>query len=465
MDPNLLLKIIKDAIKQIPSLKYAFGVLGLVSIVALVSSYSIDHRITVYGVIFLLIMSAIILLFSKLSSLSANYFKVPAIFFLWFSVLLTIILPTLLVSSIFFKKPLDLSFYLVTQPVVTKEEKEEEKEDESTLIATEHFKEIGLEYTGKIRFIERWNNSLIVGHSDPNSLYIYDDAMLQNRQSIAINGKPIDIAVNDRTAVVSTNYPSAIHVIDLLTKKVLNTFVLPASKGAYPSLSSVIDGQLPSEITSFALINEEVWVIASDNSNAVLYVVNLENGTYEVPDFYDDEMAFDARGWQLKTIGQKIYAIETDSVPSGIHLFTRTTYKEFGGHDYDLIGSATNIWESPSNSVSFINQDNDVIGTSISGDNIVPTSNYGNLGSLGVENWIDPTVKVFGDMIYMAINEATIPSQKMLWSTIISFNNGSKKIYGEVFDAEIADMEVFKNKLILLKQNADGEEQLIYLDI
>jgi len=115
MGIEVLLQIIRDAIKQIPSLKYAFGVLALVSIVAIVSSMKVDYRITVFGVIFVIIMAAVVLLFSRLNQLAAGHFKLPAIILLWFSLLVSIVVPSLLISSVFFKSPLDLS-QVLTEP-------------------------------------------------------------------------------------------------------------------------------------------------------------------------------------------------------------------------------------------------------------------------------------------------------------------------------------------------------------
>lgn len=464
MGINALLKIIKESIKEIPSLKYAFGVLALVSIVAIVASLQLDYRIAIFGVLFVLLMSTVVLIFSKLSRLDGGHFRTPAIFFLWFSLAVSIVLPTLLISSIFFKYPLDLSFYLTHNNNPIEAPVELDKDNKESIHFTD-FKpiEISLPDHGKIEFIERWNNLLIAGFSSPNQIIIAEDPELTISQQISLNGSPIHIELDDRYAYVATKYPSGIHKIDLLSKKTIQSFLLPHDKNFFPKLVATIDGQLPTEIQSMALFDTQIWILASDNNNAVLYILDLQNGNYSVPKYFDEEIAFSARGWRLERIAQKIFAIETDSIPSGLHILENDKYITFGGHDYDLISSATNIWASSSNSLSFIDPENQLIGVNITLNSIVPLALYGNLGETGAQNWIDPIVKIDGDITYIAVNESTIPNQKILWSTLISFENKNKNEIGMFIDSKIIDIAIFRNRIYSIVENSNKNRRLTYV--
>lgn len=462
MGIDVLLKIIRDAIKDIPSLKYAFGVLALVSIIAIVSTLKLDYRITVFGVVFIILMSSVILLFSNLSKLAGGHFKLPAISLLWFSLVVAIVLPSLLISSIFFKKPLDLSFYLTQGTSITPHTSIDDSEELTQAQNTVHSLKGNL---GKVRFIETWNNNIVAGYSSPNQLVVFENRDLSNLQKISINGAPVDIEIDDRYAYVSTEYPSAVHVIDLLSKTVKNTYELPHDKSLFPELSEIIDGQLPSGISSIALSKDRLWLIASDDSNAVLYSLNINDGKYHIPQYFDDDIAFDARGWKLESISQDVFAITTDTVPSSLIAIKPDGYIQFGGHDYDIVSSATNIWASMSGSVSFIDPSNKIVGINVTGGNIVPVANYGELGSLGSENWVDPIAKVFGNKIYLALNESTIPGQKILWSTILIIEDNAKREVGMIIDSRVLDIDIFKNKIFMVVEDADSNRSLSFIDI
>jgi len=466
MPIEALLRIIKEAIKQVPSLKYAFGVLALVSIVAIASSMKLDYRVTVFGVIFVIIMAAVVLLFSRLSQLAAGHFKAPAIILLWFSLLVSIVVPSLLVSSVFFKAPLDLSQYITEfdKSLIQSEDVDNEDTASSDEIDGSKFSDINLSGFGSIKFVDSWNGNLVAGFATPNQIVMFDDEKLSNSQIITINGSPITFARDDRYLYLATEYPSSIQKIDLLLKKVTETFVLPTDKTAFPLLENEIDGQLPSEIRSVALSGKNLWVAVSDNSSAVLYALNLDAGKYSVPKYYDHNIAFDARGWKLVSIGQKVYAATTNSVPSSLIRLEEDSYVVYGGHDYDIVSSLTNIWETSTGSLSFVDSQNQVVGVSVSDSAITPIAKIGDLGDLGKANWVDPVVVVEGGRIYMAINERAQSSQKNLWATIVEIENGVVNKLGMLVDSRIIDMTYFKSRLFLIAEGTDHARRVYFAE-
>lgn len=106
--PNLL-NIIRESVRNVPALKYAFGVLGLLAVVAAVPAMQLDYRIALVGTIVVVLLAALVLVFSKLSVLDRGHFRLPALVLVWFTIILTMAVPTLLITSVFFKQPVDLS--------------------------------------------------------------------------------------------------------------------------------------------------------------------------------------------------------------------------------------------------------------------------------------------------------------------------------------------------------------------
>lgn len=106
------LRILREAIKAVPAVKYALGVAGIASAVALAYSLRLDPKVTVLGTPVMLILMAVLVVFARLASLSKGYLFGPAIILAWFALLLLMVVSTLLVSCFFFRRPLDLSGWL-----------------------------------------------------------------------------------------------------------------------------------------------------------------------------------------------------------------------------------------------------------------------------------------------------------------------------------------------------------------
>jgi hypothetical protein len=330
----------------------------------------------------------------------------------------------------------------------------------------ERASEIDLQSFGRIEFIENWNRSLIAGFSKPNEVVIAKAQGLGAFRRVPVNGLPQLIEVSGNRAYVATRYPSAVIVLDLITEQTLASLPLPRHRADFPVAAGILgDAQLPREITSIAVQGDRLWMIAADENNAVIYVVDVEHGQYSVPPVFDDDMAFDARGWVLETIAHRVFAVETDSVPSALHVLTEEEHTEFGGHNCGLVGSATAIWPSASGAVSLITPKNEVVEVEISEGALNPVAQHGNLGSLGADNWIDPVVTVDRGRIYMAVNESTIPSQKMLWSTVVLFENGQKTEMATFFDARATDIAVFLDNVYTIIEDSDGQRKLFSLEI
>jgi hypothetical protein len=110
--PVAPLRILREAIKAVPAVKWALGVAGIASAVALVYSLRISPRVAVLGTVVTLLLMTVLVVFARLASLSKGALRSPAIVLTWFSLLLLMVVSALLVTCVFFRQPLDLSHWL-----------------------------------------------------------------------------------------------------------------------------------------------------------------------------------------------------------------------------------------------------------------------------------------------------------------------------------------------------------------
>jgi hypothetical protein len=109
---SMPLAILREAIKAVPAVKYALGVAGVASAVALIASLGVSPRVSVIGTLVMLLLMVLLVIFARLSSMPSSVFKFPAIAMTWFSLFMMIVVSGLLVSCVFFRQPLDLSAWL-----------------------------------------------------------------------------------------------------------------------------------------------------------------------------------------------------------------------------------------------------------------------------------------------------------------------------------------------------------------
>lgn len=113
LDP---LQILREAIKQVPELKYAFGVLGLFAVIAVIAGLRIDPRIGVLGVVVVFILMVGLVVFSKLVAADVVIFHGPVKVLLWTGVVVVCLSAVCLFTSAFFNYPLDLQIIAHSKP-------------------------------------------------------------------------------------------------------------------------------------------------------------------------------------------------------------------------------------------------------------------------------------------------------------------------------------------------------------
>lgn len=122
---NFLINVIKKATKAVPSVKYAFGVVGIASaLVFIVGISNLKLNGLFFGTLSMFFFMILLLVFSFMASSDHSWIKYPSIFLLWGTVLLSLAFGSTFYTSIFWKKPQDLSHYLTLERQEDLEEKE-----------------------------------------------------------------------------------------------------------------------------------------------------------------------------------------------------------------------------------------------------------------------------------------------------------------------------------------------------
>lgn len=101
------LTVLRQAVVEVPPLKYALGVAGLVAVVAIVRLFGVNPVNAVFGSVVLLFLMVALLIFAKLTTLRAGPFMLPAVILMWSALVLLIACAFLLFTSTFFGWPLD----------------------------------------------------------------------------------------------------------------------------------------------------------------------------------------------------------------------------------------------------------------------------------------------------------------------------------------------------------------------
>jgi len=112
MDFNKInpLSILKQAIQTVPSVKYALGITGIASVLAIVSSFGISLKVAFFGVFLILILMIFLLIFAKLSSNPEGAFYYPARVLMWSTLVLILATSLFIFTSVFFRWPLSLNW-------------------------------------------------------------------------------------------------------------------------------------------------------------------------------------------------------------------------------------------------------------------------------------------------------------------------------------------------------------------
>src|SRR5262245_56992150 len=93
------LALLKDAIKEVPSVRYAFGLVGIAAAISIVNGLLGNYRVAVIGTATALGFMVLLLIFQRLSVLDRGHFRFPALILLWFFPLFLVAFFSLLFTS------------------------------------------------------------------------------------------------------------------------------------------------------------------------------------------------------------------------------------------------------------------------------------------------------------------------------------------------------------------------------
>jgi hypothetical protein len=100
--------LLDASIKAVPAVKWALGVAGVISVVAIVAGSGLDMRIAAFGATTMLTLMSALVVFARLSRLAPASLRLPALVLVWFSIIVLIAVSGALFTSIFFDVPVRL---------------------------------------------------------------------------------------------------------------------------------------------------------------------------------------------------------------------------------------------------------------------------------------------------------------------------------------------------------------------
>jgi hypothetical protein len=118
MDPGGLTpwSVFKTAMHAVPALKYALGVLGIISTIAITRNFGVDAESAVFGTIIMLVLMVALVVFAALTAYKSAQVRIASFVMMWSFLVLTILTATLLFTAAFFEYPKPLKqLILVTK--------------------------------------------------------------------------------------------------------------------------------------------------------------------------------------------------------------------------------------------------------------------------------------------------------------------------------------------------------------
>jgi hypothetical protein len=114
---SIPLEVLREAIRAVPAVKYALGIAGIIAVIAIVKGFNLDFRIAGFGTIIMLLLMTVLVVFARLTKTAPGPFVVPVAIFTWFAISMTMTVATLLLTSVFWQKPVDLQDWIVKKRV------------------------------------------------------------------------------------------------------------------------------------------------------------------------------------------------------------------------------------------------------------------------------------------------------------------------------------------------------------
>jgi hypothetical protein len=95
--------------------RYALGVAGIVSAIAIISAIRVDLRVAVVGTIVMVVLMVLLVVFARLASATSDVFRRPILVLVWSFLTISIVTAACLFTSVFFRWPLNLQYWIDRQ--------------------------------------------------------------------------------------------------------------------------------------------------------------------------------------------------------------------------------------------------------------------------------------------------------------------------------------------------------------
>ena len=105
-------RILREATRAVPAVRYALGVAGIVAVVAIVSAFGIGYRVAFVGALLTLVLMVALVVFAKLTTTAPKHFLMPVKVLMWSFLVLFIATALMMFTSVFFKVPVDLQEWI-----------------------------------------------------------------------------------------------------------------------------------------------------------------------------------------------------------------------------------------------------------------------------------------------------------------------------------------------------------------
>ena len=115
--PGLLAR----AIKAVPSVRYALGIGGIISVIAIISSFRISFSIAFISAVVMFILMTMLVIFASLAGQASSSFKLPALVFTWFCLLLFMATAITLFAAVFWGSPAEVRQRFGLEPVAVQQ--------------------------------------------------------------------------------------------------------------------------------------------------------------------------------------------------------------------------------------------------------------------------------------------------------------------------------------------------------
>jgi hypothetical protein len=106
------IQLIREAIRAVPAVRFALGIVGIVSPIAIIFALRIDQRVATFGTIVMVVLMVLLVVFARLVSATPSVFRLPVWVLVWSFLCLSIATALCLFTSVFFRWPVNLQYWI-----------------------------------------------------------------------------------------------------------------------------------------------------------------------------------------------------------------------------------------------------------------------------------------------------------------------------------------------------------------